>query len=468
MKQFTIFIVILFFSLNNILSMENLQETKDMEYTFLSLPSELKLHIFYKVIELILKNEEDIFHAFDNLSHFLKTFNLLNKEMRNLFCGNIVPIKEFVRRYYSSSNGYISLNNINLKLKEILETPELTCSMISDYNLLTQHRNDILKKITCLIIFGADINIINKNGKDSLIYVSSIIDKKDNKEFIKILLDYCLDITRKDNAGYTALMYAVYNKNIELIRVLLKKLIDNASVINSINSLGETALMIAIGEDCDESIIKLLLDSSPMLDIQQEQEGYTALMKAIFRDNKKVVKLLIDAKCNLNVQSKDGRTALMWAIYENSEDIVSFILDKNVDVNVQDEDGRTALTYAIRSNNEGIIRLILSKKPSFDVLDKEGKTILMHSVDYSNYAVVKLIVELDSKSINVQDKYGNTALILALKGNKIDIANLLISQGANIDISNYFGERARMLALEHNYYFNHNGKLEESVSCYMF
>lgn len=463
MKQFTIFIVILFFSLNNILSMENLRETKDIEYTFSSLPSELKLHIFYKVIELILKNEEDIFHAFDNLSHFLKTFNLLNKKMRNLFCCNILPIKEFVRRYYSSSGGYISLNDTNLKLKELLETSELTCSMISDYNLLRQHRNDTLKKIISLIIFGADTNIINKNGKDILIYASSIIDKEDDKNFIKILLSYCLDIARKDNAGYTALMYAVYNKNIELIRVLLKKLIDNASVINSINNLGETALMIAIDEDCDESIIKLLLDSSSMLDIQ-EQEGYTALMKAIFRDNKKVVKLLIDAKCNLNMQSKDGRTALMWAIYENSEDIVSFLLGKNVDVNVQDEDGCTALTYAIRSNNESIIRLILSKKPSFDVLDKEGKTILMHSVSYSNYNIVKLIVELDSENIDVQDKYGNTALILALKGNKIDIANLLISQGANIDIPNFFGERVQMLASEYNYNFN-NGNLKECTSC---
>lgn len=463
MKQFNILIVILFFSLNNILSMQILQETKGIEYTFLPLPSELKLHIFYKSIELILKNEKDVFQAFDNLSYFIKTFNLINREMRSLFCDNMVPIKEFVKRYYSSSDGYISLNSINLKLKELLETPELTCSMIKDYNLLTQNRSNILKKIISLIIFGADTNIINKNGQDSLIYTSSIIDKKDNKEFIKILLDYGLDITRKDNSGYTALMYAVYNKNIEVIRVLLKKLIDNASVINSRNSSGETALMIAIDEDCNEAIIKLLLDSNPMLDIQ-EQEGYTALMKAIFRGKKEIVKLLVDAQCDLNAQSKDGRTALMWAIYKNSEDIVSFLLGKNVDLDVQDEDGYTALMYAIRGNNENIIRLILSKNLMFGIFDEEGKTALMHSVSYSNYNIVKLIVELDNENIDVQDKYGNTALILALKGNKTDIANLLIFNGANVNISNQFGEMARRLASEYNYDFD-NGKLKECTSC---
>ena len=52
----------------------------------------------------------------------------------------------------------------------------------------------------------------------------------------------------------------------------------------------------------------------------------------------KVMKLLLEAKADVNVQGKDGGTALRVAANMDTE-LVKQLLDAKMDVNIQDEDG---------------------------------------------------------------------------------------------------------------------------------
>lgn len=58
-----------------------------------------------------------------------------------------------------------------------------------------------------------------------------------------------------------------------------------------------------------------------------------------------VVKILLDAKANINIQDWCGRTALMAACYAGEEKVVDLLLKRKADVNINN-DGFTALRCA--------------------------------------------------------------------------------------------------------------------------
>ena len=72
-----------------------------------------------------------------------------------------------------------------------------------------------------------------------------------------------------------------------------------------------------------------------------------------------IVKILIAANANLNLQNEDGTTALMFAVSSNHKEIVKLLIDAGADINLKDNDGDTALDFAKEKND--IIKLLESK-----------------------------------------------------------------------------------------------------------
>ena len=63
-------------------------------------------------------------------------------------------------------------------------------------------------------------------------------------------------------------------------------------------------------------------------------------------------------------------------------------------------------------------------------------------------ATVRLIGE-DESRVSARDEYGNTPFIIAVQNNRIDIAELLVSRGADVDARNLKGNTA--LHFSHKY-----------------
>ena len=77
----------------------------------------------------------------------------------------------------------------------------------------------------------------------------------------------------------------------------------------------------------------------------------------------KILKLLINAGANLDIQDKDGSTALMLVIYKGNinTEIVKLLTDGGADLNLQDTDGWTALYAAVYDGNTEIVNLLINK-----------------------------------------------------------------------------------------------------------
>ena len=86
------------------------------------------------------------------------------------------------------------------------------------------------------------------------------------------------------------------------------------------------------------------------LDWQDEKWGWTPLHWAARAGKIEIVRMLIDAGANVNVQTNGGSTPLHEAVRYGSVEIVRMLIDAGADVNLQDEDGK--LPYELATTLE--------------------------------------------------------------------------------------------------------------------
>ena len=116
---------------------------------------------------------------------------------------------------------------------------------------------EALEIAAALIAAGADVNLKDSIGMTVLIEAVYEYDDKDGK-LLKMLLAAGADANAKDNYGTTVLMHAVHAATADSALISnVKKLIRAKARVNEHNSLGQTALSIAI-KSKDKELINLL------------------------------------------------------------------------------------------------------------------------------------------------------------------------------------------------------------------
>lgn len=98
-----------------------------------------------------------------------------------------------------------------------------------------------------------------------------------------------------------------------------------------------------------ESIVKLL--DNPNIDVNWKKKnvpnfGDTALIKAIFRKDINIVKLLLAAGADVNLQNADGYTALAYASMDGNLGMVELFLEAGADPLIRNSNGKSILDSA--------------------------------------------------------------------------------------------------------------------------
>lgn len=160
------------------------------------------------------------------------------------------------------------------------------------------------------------------------------------------------NINAKDKFGNTPLMTAVMAGSYSNVKFLLSSeedlLLPDKKVadVNSINSRGNTALMLIAESNCKAKDARLiaeeLLNSGADINAVQE-DGLTPLMLAAYSANLEIVNLLLVRGANPNLKNVIGNTALEIAIHNSSFE-------------------RSSLAYDIQDRFQKIIELIQSQQ----------------------------------------------------------------------------------------------------------
>ena len=124
-----------------------------------------------------------------------------------------------------------------------------------------------------------------------------------------------LYVSKPDTEIVTMLLQAGADHNLQSI--------DYPDVAGGSSNVGFTALMWAIFNKHNE-MAKLLIEAENAQLNLQTKDGETALILASQGGNKEVVQFLIDAGADLSITNKD-KTASQWAAEEGHEEIVQLL-----------------------------------------------------------------------------------------------------------------------------------------------
>ncbi len=138
----------------------------------------------------------------------------------------------------------------------------------------------------------------------------------------------------------------------------------------------------------------------------EDNDGWAPLHGAARDGRVEIVRMLIDAGANVNVQTNYGKTPLHWAAWNGRVEVVRMLIGAGADVNLKDNDGWTPLHVAAGYGRVEIARMLIDAKAD----------------------------------LNVQDNSEQTPLHRAADNGRVDIARMLIAAGARKDISNIAGK----------------------------
>lgn len=167
------------------------------------------------------------------------------------------------------------------------------------------------------IHYGINQNEKHKTLLQTFIYESVLKNYTPNK--IKFLVASGFELNKPNNAGDYPIHQAILaGKNGDIIN----ELIFNGADVNSINTDGNTPLML---------VLKTILQVS----------HYKSKNIAL-----KIIQLLIECNANINIQNGDGKTILIESVIANEYEIIKLLLEKNAQVQLKDNKGLTALDHA--------------------------------------------------------------------------------------------------------------------------
>jgi ankyrin repeat protein len=131
--------------------------------------------------------------------------------------------------------------------------------------------------------------------------------------------------------------------------------------------------------------------------------------------------------------ANDGRT----------DDVVG-LLRRGLDVNTTDRDGSTLLMIAARTGNPDLTEFLLNNRGSLERRNRFGDTALLLAVSQNQDAIVRRLVKAGA----VINPEGWTPLHYAVHGNRLETARFLVAQGAKLDLRAPNGRTALMLATQ--------------------
>jgi ankyrin repeat protein len=317
----------------------------------------------------------------------------------------------------------------------------------------------IKKNVACLAglffvfycFFEARGNIRDTIFDSSLNYMllDSIYEK--DTVAIKEILSANADPNAMDDAGVTALMYAVMSEKIPVIDLLIQSGAD----INAKDYGGTNVLMYAILTD-NENIIPFFINHIDDIN-HQNGSGQTALMFAAQTGNLNVMQGLIYNGAEVDAQDINLMTALMYAAAFGNFYAVDILLYYEADVNKTARDGGTALHLAAWYGHDEISGLLIDSGADIEAADNAGNTPLMVSVLGKNLQTAWYFIESGS-ALAATNFNNHTPLALATGLNDLEMVNLITSYDYDEPTSGKKQNTALALA-----YINKNNQMASRI-----
>lgn len=173
----------------------------------------------------------------------------------------------------------------------------------------------------------------------------------------------------------------------------------------------------------------------------------TPLVFAAKRQNKKMLKLLLEHGADPNEPNMMGKTTMHYAAEFCSADIVDFLVSAGASVNVSNRIGLTPLHLAVKRGDPAIVKAFLKAGASVNAEDEQGRRPIHPAAAVGNAEIVELLLAADALC-RLPDNKGNLPLHLACRSGNAATVALLLKAGADVNATNKRGQTPLLLAAQ--------------------
>ncbi|OUM64085.1 hypothetical protein PIROE2DRAFT_9250 [Piromyces sp. E2] len=284
-----------------------------------------------------------------------------------------------------------------------------------------------------LVHMGADVNF-QKWIYPNWFLLDIVLLFLHNKEIYDILLESPLiQLNNTNLCGKTHVMSVLKSDRItekEKETVLLR-LIEKGYDVNTTNSKnGKTALHYAI-QNKSISLVKILVEYGANVNINDEELNYSPLCTAY--SSPEIFQYLVEQGADVN--NIGGKSPFHLAYEYGSLKSVKLLLERNVDLNseveIQHDNYYSGRREKYRDDEQKMILEYLFKKyPQYIT-----GSIIRDIIYNDRIDVIKILFKCQPDKINIRDHFGDTPLVHTIRYKKYDIMDYLLNCGADVRIT---------------------------------
>lgn len=262
----------------------------------------------------------------------------------------------------------------------------------------------------------------------------------------------------QDGNGWTALMYAIENRDISSVEVLLAagaSITPQVTIVNSWTYKNELkdALRIAVNNG-DLNIVTMLVDHPQAQEVLKKPgEEKTVLDLAVERGSIEIMKILRQKGASVS----DAQFLQLIGFLNDIGELATRLAEKNYSpdeltefINTPLVDGTTLLMLAVQNKSHELVKFLIASGADITVSTPENNTRVGPGTDAlkiaANQGDLESVRDILSalkphqkeQVLNSQDRrYGSSALILAVRMNDQMMVEELIKHGARVDIAEH-------------------------------
>jgi len=280
--------------------------------------------------------------------------------------------------------------------------------------------------------------------------------------------------------------------NLELARSAEKGLVDNLHAmlkdgidVDSRLNDGSTALHWAVLRDQEGAVAALLEAGADPVALNRN--GISPLFLAAQNGNASIVKKLLQAGADPNTLSENGETILMTAAHTGRPEVVELLLSSGALVDARDPDfQQTALMIAVREGHAPVVDMLIRHGAAIDAqtrigqeppylppckgtgcgsegvginrsgvphrgerYDKKGgMTPLLYAARDGQFEAAQLLVA-NGADLELREANKIPPLLMALLNNQLDVAYLLVDAGAELNVDDFYGRSPLFAAVDY-------------------
>lgn len=289
---------------------------------------------------------------------------------------------------------------------------------------------------------GNEVTKLTHDARTYLFWAAS----KGNDEIVQYLVDKGAKVDLEDSHGYTALNFAASagQQNTKVYDILIAKGVD---LKKSLNDDGANVLLLAIANDKDFKLTDYFTAKGLSLN-STDAQGNTAFNYAARGGNIELMNALIkkgvkytDNAMLIAAQGSRGGS--------NGIEVFKYLESLKIKPNAIGKNGENALHAVVRRPKQAeLINYFISKGVDVNKADNEGNTPFMFAAATNNDIEVLTMLTGLVKNINQVNKKGVSALAMAVRGNSPEAVSLLLSKGADINVTDANGDNLAYYLLQ--------------------